>query len=73
MVYTSNSRIVRAYMNLTQFELAKRMGVSPGSVSTVESGTNRVTPDFAKKFKRAIGIPDSVLINIQYLQTMVKE
>ncbi|MEH7482781.1 helix-turn-helix transcriptional regulator [Neobacillus drentensis] len=73
MVYTSNSRIVREYMNLTQFKLAKRMGVSPGSVSTVESGTNRVKPDFAKKFKRAIWIPDSVLIYIQYLQTIIAE
>lgn len=63
MVTSATVRIVRAYMNLTQFELAKRMGVSPGSVSAVESGTNRVTPEFAKKFKRAVGITDSDLID----------
>jgi len=48
MVTSATVRIVRAYMNLTQFELAKRMGVSPGSVSAVESGTNRVTPEFLR-------------------------
>lgn len=73
MVTSATVRIVRAYLNLTQCDLAKRMGVSPGSVSTVKSGTNRVTPEFSKKFKRAVWITDAVLIDIQYIQTMIAE
>ena len=73
MVTASTVRIVRAYLNWTQSELAKRMDVSAGSVSAVESGTNRVTSEFAKNFKRAVGITDAVLIDIQYLQTIIAE
>lgn len=73
MVTASTVKIVRAYLNWTQCELAKRMNVSPGSVSAVESGTNRVTSEFAKKFKRAVGITGAVLIDIQYLQTKLAE
>jgi DNA-binding XRE family transcriptional regulator len=73
MVTSSIVRIVRAYLNITQGELAKWMGVSAGSVSAVENGINRVTPEFARKFKRATGIPDHVLIDIQYLQTKLAE
>lgn len=69
MVTAAIVKIVRAYLNLTQSELAKRMGTSAVSVSAVESGTNRVTPEFAKKFKHAVGIQESVLIDIQHLQT----
>jgi transcriptional regulator with XRE-family HTH domain len=73
MVTASTVRIVRAYLNWTQSELAERMGVSCGSVSAVENGTNRITPEFAMKFKHAVGITDAVLIDIQYLQTMISE
>lgn len=52
MVTSATVRIVRAYLNLSQGELAKRMGVSPGSISAVEKGTNRVTPEIARKFKQ---------------------
>ncbi|PFO05805.1 hypothetical protein COJ85_08985 [Bacillus sp. AFS076308] len=68
-----NSKIVRAYLNWTQSELAKRMGASCGSVSAFENGTDRIAPEFAKKFKRAVGITDAVLIDIQHLQTMIAE
>jgi transcriptional regulator with XRE-family HTH domain len=73
MVTPSIVRIVRAYLNWTQSELADRMQVSAGSVSGVENGTNRITPEFAKKFKHAVGITDTVLIDIQYLQTKIAE
>jgi transcriptional regulator with XRE-family HTH domain len=73
MVTASTVRIIRAYLNWTQSELAKRMDVSAGSVSSVENGTNRITPEFAKKFKQAVGITDAVLIDIQYLQTQIAE
>ncbi|MBT2700426.1 helix-turn-helix transcriptional regulator [Bacillus sp. ISL-40] len=73
MVTSATIRIVRAYLNLTQAELAQRIGVSAGSVSSVENGTSRVTSEFAKKFKRAVGITDAVLIDIQYLQTVIAE
>ncbi|MED4228668.1 helix-turn-helix transcriptional regulator [Neobacillus cucumis] len=73
MVTPSMVRIVRAYLDLTQSQLAKRMGVSAGSVSSVEKGINRLTPEFAIKFKQATGIEDKVLIDIQYLQTKFVE
>jgi transcriptional regulator with XRE-family HTH domain len=73
MVTASTVRIVRAYLNWSQSELAKRMKVSAGSVSAVEKGTNRITPEFVKKFKHAVGITDADLIDIQYLQTKIAE
>ena len=50
-----------------------KMVVSACSISAVENGTNRITYEFAKKFKRAVGITDVVLIDIQYLQTIIAE
>ncbi|WP_342042596.1 helix-turn-helix transcriptional regulator [Bacillus sp. OTU2372] len=73
LVTASTVRIVRAYLNWTQSELAKRMDVSAGSVSAVEKETNRITPEFAMKFKRAVGITDAILIDIQYLQNKIVE
>ncbi|MEH7419217.1 helix-turn-helix transcriptional regulator [Neobacillus drentensis] len=54
-------------MNLTKNELAERMGVSAGSVSSVENGTSRITSEFVMKFKRAVEITDATLNDIQYL------
>lgn len=68
MVNAATVEIVRAYLDLTQTELAESMGVSAGSVSAVENGTNRVTHEFAKKFRRAVGISDAVLVEIQDLK-----
>lgn len=61
--------VVRAYLCLSQGELAKRMGVSVSLVSSVERGAKRITPEFAKRFKRAAEITDAFLIDIQYLQS----
>lgn len=71
MVTASTVRIVRAYLNWTQPELARRMHVSAGSISAIENGTNGITPEFARKFRTAVGISDAVLIKIQDLQKKI--
>ncbi|CRK80393.1 helix-turn-helix transcriptional regulator [Neobacillus massiliamazoniensis] len=73
MVTAVTIKVVKAFLDLTQGELAKRMGVSVSLVSAVEQGTKPITADFAKKFKRAVGITDTILSDIQYLQTKLSE
>ncbi|PFH86461.1 helix-turn-helix transcriptional regulator [Bacillus sp. AFS088145] len=66
-------RVVRAYQGISQGELAELMVVSISLISAVEKGTKRITPEFVKRFKRAVGIIDSTLIDIQYLQSILTE
>lgn len=73
MITASTVRIVRAFFNLSQSELAERMGVSVSLISSVEKGTKRITSDFVRRFKRAVGITDAVLIDIAYLQGQIAE
>ncbi|MFJ5717225.1 transcriptional regulator [Neobacillus sp. NPDC093127] len=73
MVTAITIRVVRAYLGLSQSDLAKRMHVSVSLVSAVEKGTKRITPEFAKHFKCAVGITDSVLIDLQYIQSKLAE
>jgi transcriptional regulator with XRE-family HTH domain len=73
IVTATTIRVVRAYMDITQGELAKRMGVSVSLVSAVEKGTNRISRDFIKRFKGAVGIRDSVLMDIEYIRMHLAE
>jgi transcriptional regulator with XRE-family HTH domain len=68
MVTLTTIRVVRAYLGISQGELAERMGVSISLVSAVEKGTNRISRDFIKRFKRTVGIGDSVLMQIEYIR-----
>ncbi|WP_028400505.1 helix-turn-helix transcriptional regulator [Ectobacillus panaciterrae] len=73
MVTATTVKIVRAFLNVSQGEMAQRMGVSASLVSAVENGTKRISPEFAKRFKRAAGITDAVLTDIAYLQHKLAE
>ncbi|MDQ6598074.1 helix-turn-helix transcriptional regulator [Bacillus salipaludis] len=73
MLTATTIRVVRAYLNLSQGELANRMGVSISLVSAVEKGTKRITPEFAKRFKRAVGITDAVLMDIGFVKSIINE
>jgi transcriptional regulator with XRE-family HTH domain len=73
MVTATTIRVVRSYLNISQGELAVKMGVSKSLVSSVENGIKRITPDFVRRFKQATNITDAVLIDIQYVQKMMNE
>ncbi|TDL77392.1 XRE family transcriptional regulator [Rhodococcus qingshengii] len=73
MVTATTIRVVRAYMGISQGELAEQMHVSASLVSAVEKGTKRITPEFTKRFKRAAGITDAVLIDIDFVRSTLNE
>lgn len=73
MVTASTIRIVRSYLGISQGKLAEWMNVSSSLISAVEKGTKVITPEFSKKFKRAVGISDAMLIDIQYIQCKLAE
>ncbi|MFJ5713716.1 transcriptional regulator [Neobacillus sp. NPDC093127] len=73
MVTSTTIKVVRAYLGISQGELAERMHVSVSLVSAVEKETKRITREFAKRFKRAVGISDAILIDIQYVQSKLAE
>ncbi|MDQ1146601.1 transcriptional regulator with XRE-family HTH domain [Bacillus sp. SORGH_AS 510] len=58
---------------MSQGELADRMGVSKSLVSAVEKKTKPITRNFAKNFKRAVGITDAVLIDIEFVGNEIAE
>ena len=53
--------------------IVRRMGICAGSVSAIEKSTNRVTSDFAKKIKWAVGITDAILIDIELVKNELTE
>lgn len=73
MVTQLTIRVARAYLNISQAELAREIGCSVSLISAIENGTKRITPEFAQKFRRAVGMTDSVLIDIQYIQHKIAE
>ncbi|GAA3328624.1 XRE family transcriptional regulator [Ectobacillus funiculus] len=73
MLTASTVRIVRAFLAIGQTELTKRMNVSSSLVAAVETGAKRITPEFTKRFKRATGITDGLLIDIEYLRGKLAE
>ncbi|MFK4308467.1 putative transcriptional regulator [Bacillus sp. RC242] len=73
MATATTVKIVRAFLDINQSELAKRMGVSASLVSAIEKRSKRITSNFIKRFKRAVGINDSVLMDIVCLQSKLGE
>lgn len=73
MVTATTVKVVRVFLDINQSELAKRMGVSTSLVSAIENRSKRITPNFIKRFKRAVGIMDSVLMDIVCLQSKLGE
>jgi DNA-binding XRE family transcriptional regulator len=73
MVTATTIKVVRAYLGISQGELAERMIVSISLISAVEKGTKRITPEFAKRFKRAVGITEATLIDIHYMKSILTE
>ncbi|MGQ7776850.1 helix-turn-helix transcriptional regulator [Bacillus sp. WC2507] len=73
MVTATTVKVVRAFLDINQSELAERMGVSTSLVSAIENRGKRITPNFIKRFKRAVGIMDSVLMDIVCLQSKLGE
>jgi transcriptional regulator with XRE-family HTH domain len=73
MVTATTIRVVRAYLGISQGELAERMNVSTSLVSAVEKGTKRITPEFVKRFKRAAAVTDATIIDIDFVKSTLKK
>jgi predicted transcriptional regulator len=73
MITATTIKVVRAYLGISQGELAEQMHVSNSLVSAVENGTKRITPEFSKRFKCTVGISDAILVDIQYIQNILAE
>ncbi len=73
MATATTVKVVRAFLDINQAELAKRMNISTSLVSAIENRSKRVAPNFIKQFKRAIGITDAALMDITYLQKKLTE
>lgn len=52
----------RKKMNLSQEELGKRLGISKGAVSNVETGKERLTTDRVERYARALNVTVTDLI-----------
>ncbi|MGE6617517.1 hypothetical protein [Bacillus mycoides] len=66
MVTATTVKVVRMFLNINQSELAKRV-ISTIMVSEIEKWSKRITPNFIKRFKRAVGIRDTISIDIVYI------
>ncbi|EOO05704.1 hypothetical protein IAW_05013 [Bacillus cereus str. Schrouff] len=73
MVTATTAKVVRVFLDSTQEKLAKRMNVSTSLISAIEKGNKRITPDFAKHFKRSVGITNTIRTKIAYLQSKLVE
>lgn len=73
MVTAKTIKVIRAFLDLSQGELAEQMGVSASYVSAIEKGDKRVTSDFSQRFRRVVGLTDAVLMDIEYLQHKLME
>ncbi|MFC9419343.1 XRE family transcriptional regulator [Bacillus mobilis] len=69
MVAATTVKVVRAFLDINQSELAKRMNISTSLVSVIEKRSKRITHNFIKRFKRAVGIGDTISIDIAYIQS----
>jgi transcriptional regulator with XRE-family HTH domain len=58
----------REWAEMTQEELAGASGLSVGSISAYELGTNDPSMDAAKKIADAIGIPKGMLLDVNPLE-----
>lgn len=52
-----NLKIFRVEHDLTQFDMAQRIGCSRDAYSAIESGSRDPSYDFMKKLKAAFGVP----------------
>jgi transcriptional regulator with XRE-family HTH domain len=55
-------RIVRVFNDMTQQELAEKLGISAGYLSQIESNKRTPTLETIKDFSKFFGIPASSLI-----------
>ncbi|MFV8520892.1 XRE family transcriptional regulator [Bacillus sp. SBS7] len=69
MVTATTVKVVRAFVDITQSELVKRMNISTSLVSEIEKWSKRITPNFIKRFKRAVGIRNTISIEGAYIQS----
>lgn len=58
-------RVMRELVGLSGRELARRCGLSEGSMSNIEHGLHKVAPDTQRKIADVLGVPlDSITIVI---------
>lgn len=62
-----NIKIMRMYRNLTQNELAQRMGISRQAVYMWESDRRRPNAENIKKLAKALGVKVSDLLDIEWV------
>lgn len=55
-------RLIRVYHDMTQKEVATKVGVSKSYVSDLEAGNKKVTLEVLEKYSRAFNIPVSSLM-----------
>jgi addiction module HigA family antidote len=54
-----------APMGISQYRLAKAMGVPPRRINEIVHGQRRITPETGIRMARALGLSDSYWINMQ--------
>jgi DNA-binding XRE family transcriptional regulator len=57
-------RVLREWRDMTQAELAHRVGIRQGYLSDLESGKRKGTVILHQKFARALGVPIDLLLPI---------
>ena len=52
-------------LGISQYRLAKAMGVPPRRINEIVHGKRRITPETGIRLSRALGLSDSYWINMQ--------
>ena len=55
-------RVARTSLDLTQTEMAKKLGISKGTLCDVEKGRQLVSPALAKKIAKKTGLSQTLAI-----------
>ena len=50
-------RVARTTLDLTQVQMAKKLGIAPGTLCDLEKGRQSVSVKFAVKIAKAAGLP----------------
>ncbi|MZR12672.1 helix-turn-helix domain-containing protein [Maritimibacter sp. DP07] len=60
---SNNISIIREQRGLSQSELARRIGVTPSTVSRIEGGARKLTQDYLMRFARALNCAPGELVD----------
>jgi addiction module HigA family antidote len=52
-------------MGISQYRLAKAIGVPPRRINEIVHGTRRITPETGIRLSRALGLSDSYWVTVQ--------